>query len=124
MIYDRSVVVQDVQRGRRPLVQTSILAALAVAGGVTIASVQLAVAATPAAAVMAAGADRVVQLAQLVCDANGCGPGSGRAGPPSANMGRPYMGRDADERRALQERDRQRRERAEGNARRQGEPGR
>lgn len=124
MIYDRPVFTHGGASTRRAPVLHALLAVLAVAGGATLASVPHAVASTPVAVAMTANADKGVQLAQLVCDANGCGPGSGRAGPPSANMGRPYLGRDADERQALQERDRQRRERAEGNARRQGEPGR
>lgn len=58
-----------------------------------------------------------VGMAQLVCDARGCGPGSAQSPQSGQNIGRPYLGANAEEQRALAERDRQRKERA-------GQPGR
>lgn len=78
------------------------LAALAMIAGAA-----LGLASQPAAAAS-------VQLAQLVCDSSGCGAGAGRATPPQGPLPRPYYGgQNAEEKRALQERDRMRRERRE-----------
>jgi len=66
-------------------------------------------------AMEAAGVASPFRLAQFVCDTGGCGTGQGRTAPPGGYMGRPYYGKNAEERRALEERDRLRRERAERN---------
>jgi len=95
------------------LAMASVLASPAVAG-----------AWSGSAAMGAAGVAPPTHLAQFVCDTSGCGTGSGRAGPLGGYMGRPYYGKNAEERRALEERDRLRRERAERNGGSQNSRGR
>lgn len=85
------------------------------AGGVVVAialpaMANAAMAAMPASLRLPA-AFPTAQQAQFVCDATGCGAGAGRAAPSGNHMGRPYFSSNAAERRALEERDRLRRER-------------